>query len=300
MSDTFDAAAHAAATEAAVLPPSELPSGVPQPDQNAEPSDQQSEAPDTSEEHSPADPSDAPETPSRGDKRVQQLLAERHALRERLAYLEGVAQRGQQPEPPKAASEQAPSLPQDLAAWVGEEPKPDAFPAGEFDPQYLRAVAKYEARSEQAQFLQAQRAHAARQAEAAKAQAFLEEADKAAKEKPDFREVAGGLGQRLANWQANEVAMAGPEVVYAIGKDAEAEARIRAARTPTALAREIGRIEARLERARETPPPQTSQAPDPAPRAVRGGNVGQRDPSRMSMSEYAEWSRKASPWSRTG
>lgn len=299
MSDSFDAAAHAAATEAAIAPSDPSP-GVPQADQNAAPSDQSPEASDTSEETTPADPNDAPETPSRGDKRVQQLLAERHQLRERLAYLEGVAQRGQQPAPAQAEQGKPAPLPGDLAQWVGEEPKPDAFPAGEFDPQYLRAIARYEARSEQAQAIQMQRAVAAQQAEVAKAQAFLTQADQFAKEKPDFREVAGGLGQRLANWQANLIAEAGAEIVYAIGKDAEAEARIRSARSREAVAREIGRIEARMERARETPIPQPTAAPDPAPRAVRGGNSGQRDPSRMSMSEYAEWSRKAAPWSRAG
>lgn len=288
MSDTFDAAAHAAATEAAYPQPE---NGVPQADQNADTqADQTADAPATSDELS-ADPSDAPETPSRGEKRVQQLLAERHQLRERLAYLEGIAQRPQQPQA-DAPKQAAPSLPPDLAQWVGDEPKPDAFAAGEFDPQYLRAIARYEARAEQAQVVVAQRAHAVQQAEAARARSFMEAAEKAVAEKPDFREVVGTLGTRLANWQANLIAEAGTEVAYAIGKDAEVEARIRSARSPLAVAREIGRIEARLERARETSTPQPTTAPDPAPRAVRGGNVGQRDPSKMSMSEYAEWSRK--------
>lgn len=299
MSDSFDAAAHAAATEAAIAPSDPSP-GVPQADQNAAPSDQIPEASDTSEETTPADPNDAPETPSRGDKRVQQLLAERHQLRERLAYLEGVAQRGQQPAPAQTEQGKPAPLPGDLAQWVGEEPKPDAFPAGEFDPQYFDARTDYKVRLEVAKLMHAQQAAAARQAEAAKAQSFLLAAEQFAKEKPDFREVAGGLGQRLANWQANLIAEAGAEIVYAIGKDAEAEARIRSARSREAVAREIGRIEARMERARETPIPQPTAAPDPAPRAVRGGNSGQRDPSRMSMSEYAEWSRKAAPWSRAG
>lgn len=288
MSDTFDAAAHAAATEAAFARPD---SGVPQADQNAETqADQITDAPATSGEPTTPDPTDALETPSRGDKRVQQLLAERHELRERVAYLEGIAQRQQ---PPADATKQAtPQLPPDLAKWVGDEPKPDAFPAGEFDPQYLRAVARFEARSEQAQAVVAQRIHAARQAEAARAQSFIEQANKYAEDKPDFREAVGGLGTRLANWQANLLAEAGAEIAYAVAKDAEAEARIRAARTPLAVAREVGRIEARLERARETPPPQPTSAPEPPPRAARGGNVGHRDPSKMSMSEYAEWSKK--------
>lgn len=291
MSDTFDPAAHAAATEAGAAPPPEettAPEAA-----TREPSDQTAEAPDTSEQTNPDDPKDAPETPSRGDKRVQQLLAERHALREQLAFLQGVAQRGQQPPPTQQPTAATPPLAQDLAQWVGEEPKPEAFPAGEFDPQYLRAVAKFEARSEQAQMLQMQRAQAARQAEHAQVQAVLEQAEKAAKEKPDFREVAGALGARLANWQANMVAMAGPEVTYAIGKDAEAEASIRAARSPVEAARVIGRIEARMERVKSEPlAPKPTSAPEPAPRAVRGGNAGARAPAEMPMGEYAAWRAK--------
>lgn len=291
MSDTFDPAAHAAATEAAAAPPAED-TRAPAAETQA-PSDQQAEAPDTSEEPTPDDPKDAPETPSRGDKRVQQLLAERHALRERLAYLEGVSQRGQQPEQAPQQPAQPASLPQDLAQWVGDEPKPEAFPAGEFDPQFLRAVARFEARSEQAQMLQMQRAHAARQAEQAQVRTILEQAEAAAKEKPDFREVAGGLGGRLADWQANMVALAGPEITYAIGKDADTEASVRAARSPLEVARVIGRVEARLERAKADPaPPKPTSAPEPAPRAVRGGNAGTRAPAEMPMGEYAAWRAK--------
>ena len=189
MSDTFDVAAHQAETAASVAAEE---TSAPPAVQNAAPSDQQAEAPDTSDESTPDDPKDAPETPSRGDKRVQQLLAERHALRERMAYLEGLAQQGnKQPEAPAPQQNQPAALAGDLAQWVGDEPKPEAFPAGEFDPQYLRAIARFEARSEQAQIVQAQRAQAHRQAEQARAEAFFAEAAKAAKEKSDFREVAG-------------------------------------------------------------------------------------------------------------
>lgn len=292
MSDSFDAAAHAAATDTAAAPPP-VETRAPQAEVAAEPADQNTEPPASSEEQTPADPSDAPETPSRGEKRVQQLLQERHALREQLAYLQGVAQSGQPPAPPQQPQQAGPPpLAGDLAQWVGDEPKPEAFPAGEFDPQYLRAIARFEARSEQAGVIQSQRAYAQRQADVAREQAFQEQAAKATKDHPDFPEIAGRLGNSLPNWAANLVAEAGTEIVLAIGKDAEAEARIRAARNPVAVAREIGRIEARLERAKETPTPQPTSAPEPAPRAVRGGNAGTRAPADLPMGEYAAWRAK--------
>ena len=289
MSDTFDAAAHAAgeSTPAPETERAETTTAAPQ----AEPADQTAPPTASEAEDNPADLTDAPETPSRGDKRVQQLLQERHQLRERLAYMEGSAQRQQAPaEPPKA-----PQLPQDVAKWVGDEPKPDTFPAGEFDPQYLRAVARFEARSEHAQFILHQRHQSAQQAEQAKAQAFFTQAEKVAAERPDFREVVGTFGQSVAAWQANAIAEAGPEVAYAIAKDATAAARIRAAQNPAAVAREIGRIEERLSRPVEKPSPQPTSAPEPPARTVRGGNVGSADPSRMPMSEYAAWSAKNMP-----
>lgn len=235
------------------------------------PADQTPEDSAPSESIADASPTDAPETPSRGDKRIQQLLAERHQDRERIARLEGMLSQ-RQPASEQQEVKPAP-LPQDLAQWLGEEPKPDAFPAGEFDPQYLRAIARYEARAEQAQATFAQRAAQARMAEQRRLESIRQSVAEAEKAMPDIREVASGLGQRLPNWQANLVAEAGPEVIYAIGKDAEAEARIRAANTPLAVAREIGRIEARLERAKDSPPPpQPSAAPPPPPKAVRGSS----------------------------
>ena len=267
MSEAVDPIAEAVASMEAVQP-----SGDPQAVETAEPQADQTPAPPASAEELPDDPTDAPETPSRGEKRVQQLLAERHQLRERLAYLEGIAQRGQQPATEQANQPKAPPLPQDLAQWVGDEPKPETFPAGEFDPQYLRAIARYEARSEQAQAVVMQRVHAARANEAQRAQAFFEKAAEAEKNHADFREVVGGLGQSLAAWQANMLAEAGPEVAYAFGKDAEAAARVRAARNPTAVALEIGRAMERLAASKvpPAPTPQPSAAPPPPPKVVRG------------------------------
>lgn len=288
MSETFDAAAHAAETEAAIAA-SVAQDGAPQAEPTAEPQAENTSPPASEEQTEDAEAGDASGAKNRAAQRIQQLLQKDRENRERIAYLEGLSQRQQAPE---QARPETPRLAADLAQWVGDEPKPEAFPAGEFDPQYLRAIARFEARNEQAQMVAAQRQHAARQAEQARAASFLEQAEKVAAEKSDFRETVGLFGQSVASWQANLVADAGAEVAYAIAKDDAAAARVRAARDPVAVAREIGRIEARLERARETPPPQPSSAPDPAPRSVRGGNVGSIDPSKLPMDQYAAWSKK--------
>lgn len=273
MSETTDPIASAMATMDAA-DSAQHQDSAPQAEQTAESPAEQTAPPASAEDTQDAEQHDAAETNSRSAKRIQQLLQREREAREEAAYYKGLADR-QKPQEQQPA--QAPKLSQDLAQWVGEEPKPDAFPAGEFDPQYLRAVARFEARHEQAQMAMVQRQQAARHAEAAKAQAFAKAAAEVAKEHNDFNEVVGGLGHRLPNVVADMIAEAGAEVAYAIGKDEAAEARIRAATSPAAVAREIGRIEARLEAAKEAakaaaqaPPPQPSAAPPPPSRTVRG------------------------------
>jgi hypothetical protein len=290
MSEPFNAVADAMANaETVETPQAPADDSAPQAVETAETPAEETAPPASADTITDASQTDAPETPSRAEKRIQQLLQREREARERIAYLEGLTQAGK---PADAPREQAPTaLPADLSQWVGEEPKPEAFPAGEFDPQYLRAIAKFEARHEQAQFVTAQRQMAQRQAEEARARTLADDVVKAEKDRPDFREVVGGLGNRLANWQANLIAEAGVEIAYAIGKDAAAEEAIRSARTPVAAAREIGRIEARLEAAKAAAsappaaPPQPSNAPPPPPKSVRGASTVGFDWSKASPAE---------------
>lgn len=285
MSETTNPIAEAMASMDAVQPAA-IPDSAPQAEPIAETPAEPPAPSASAEESTDAVQPDDSGAPTRAEKRIQQLLQREREARERIAYLEGLNQRNPAPAQPQP-EQQAAQVHQDLAKWLGDEPKPDAFPAGEFDPQYLRAIAKFEARAEQAQFVMAQRQHAARQAEQSRAQAFAEAVAAAEKASPDFREVVGGLGHRLPNWQADLIADAGAEIAYAIGKDAEAEERIRAMRSPVQVAREIGRIEARMASASAPPPPtpQPSAAPPPPPRAVRGASAVGFDWSKASPAE---------------
>lgn len=278
MSETTSGIAEAIATMDAAV--TQQPNSAPQAETIAETPAESTAPPASAEQTTDAPPEDAHETPSRAEKRIQQLLTKEREAREAAAYYKGLAEQRQQPSSAPEAGTPAP-LHQDLAQYVGQEPQPDSFPAGEFDPQYLRAIAKYETRLEHAQQAMANRAQAFRQQQDARAKAFFEQADKVAAEKPDFREVVGTFGQSVHNTVAEMVADAGAEIAYAIAKDPDAAARIRAARTPAAVAREIGRIEARLEAQAEAkasaaaaaPPPQPSAAPPPPPRAPRGSSA---------------------------
>lgn len=76
----------------------------------------------------------------------------------------------------------------------------------------------------------------------------------------------------------------GPELAYHFGKNPNEAARY-AAMTGVQLAREIGRLEAKI----TAPKPLPKQPP--APVSPVGGQVsgGSKDPAKMSMSEYAAW-----------
>lgn len=285
MSDTFDASAHAAG-EGAPAPET----SAPQAEYAAETQAENTEAPAPSEDHSDESQEDARETPSRAEKRIQQLLAKEREAREEAAYYKGLAQR-QQPTDAKPAA--SPTLHPDLAQYVGKEPDPTAFPAGEFDPAYLDARVDFKLRQREATQAMAQRQQAARQQATAFQAKVASIVEAGASKYGDFAEKALRSDVPLNDAMLREIADsdAGADVAYFLGNN-PAEARRIASLPANRVAREIGRIEERLARAKDAPTPQPSTAPDPAPRVVRGGNVGQRDPSRMSMSEYAEWSRK--------
>lgn len=281
MSETTSPIAEAMASMDAA--DAQRPNSAPQAEPIAETPAEPTAPPASAEPNDDAAPEDAHETKSRAEQRIKQLAARDKEAREEIAFLREQLGRQQQPQQPKPEPGPQPLHP-DLAQWVGEEPKPEAFPAGEFDPQYLRAIAKHEARHEQAQMTMASRQHAFRQQQEARAKSFFEQADKVAAEKPDFREVVGAFGRSVHDTAAEMVADAGAEVAYAIAKDAEVSARIRAARNPAAVAREIGRMEARLEAMAEAkaaapaaPPPQPSAAPPPPPRAIRGSSAASFD-----------------------
>jgi hypothetical protein len=83
------------------------------------------------------------------------------------------------------------------------------------------------------------------------------------------------------------IAEAGVDLAYAIAKSPELRKAVQASRNAVSLARELGKIEARL--ASAPPAPKPSSAPPP-PRTLTGAASGaQRDPSKMSMAEYAAW-----------
>jgi hypothetical protein len=110
------------------------------------------------------------------------------------------------------------------------------------------------------------------------------------KSKPEYVEKVGSLPPSLMTDQLSDVIMdspIGPEVALYLAENLEKLEAI--SQLPQkSQAREIGRIEARLEAAKAAPPP-VSKAPAPAPTITATEATTEKDPSAMSDAEFAKW-----------
>jgi len=183
------------------------------------------------------------------------------------------------------------SLPPDIAAQLGPRPDPAQYPAGEFDPRYTVDLAKYEFRAEAAQAAAQQRMTYAQQAERQFAQrldAIIEEGHSKFG-RDDFDTAMNGI-DALRSPQLGPVlrraiaeADSPADVAMALARDTAAQERISKARSPEAVARVIGQLEARLS---APPQPKSPSAPPPPP-SVRGR--GQGTPSLSDIAEKGDY-----------
>jgi hypothetical protein len=279
MSETTETGGSNAAPEIAVDPTSGEGTTPAQADTNADAA--------TADEADADDPgAETPRKPGGGfQKRISELTADKHRAIREAEYWREQAARGTPAQPTQQAATPA-ALPQDIAQWIGAEPKPSDFAAGEFDPAYIRAATVYDVRKEQAQAVlhqrQAQVQH--QQAEfGRRMSSMVEDASRAdpavadAVSDPAFPMPAGVVRVLM---ECDKPAA----VLAHLAKNREEAQRIAALGSPTAVARALDRIEQKLAAA---PPPRPSNAPPP-PRTVRGGGgAATPDLSRMSMEDYA-------------
>jgi hypothetical protein len=112
------------------------------------------------------------------------------------------------------------------------------------------------------------------------------------KSKPDYADKVGNLPRSLmTDALAAEIKETGnPEIAYYLAENVAKLAEI-AQLPPKTMAREIGRIEARLEAAKATPAPAVSKAPPPVAKVEASESVD-KDPSNMSDAEFAKWRKR--------
>jgi hypothetical protein len=259
-----------------VYPPDEAPAPAPSAPAEPAPEAATGETP----ENDPADDAGAEgetqgEKPRGGfQKRISDLVQKQRAAEREAQYWREQATRGQQPaqqpqQQPAGTPPAAPQLPPDLAQYVGAEPKASDFPAGEFDPAFIRAATKYDMKLDQAQQALSQRQQQAQRAGVQFGQKVASIMEATVTAAPDVAEVLSDPSFPMPQHVVREVVECeSPEKVLAhLAKNPTEAARIAALRTPQAVARELGKLEAKL--ATPAAPPTPSNAPPP-PRPVRG------------------------------
>lgn len=231
----------------------------------------QPEAPEAEAPETPADdPSAADDAEAQKPKRDPQerinkaIRAQREAERE-AQFLREQLQRVQTPQQQQPAAPEGAQLPPDLAHAVGAAPNPADFPAGEYDPNFIRAQVRHDMRADQAQQVMQQRQAQQRNAAQQFQQRIASINDAGGAAYADFVEVAHSvpMPQHVVGVLAE--CDAPHEVAYFLGKNPKEAARI-AALSPIAVARELTKIEAKLTKI-EAPAPSNAPAPPPTLRA---------------------------------
>lgn len=117
------------------------------------------------------------------------------------------------------------------------------------------------------------------------------------KSKPDYMEKVIEGGRRGA-WDCTKEmtdvitrSEFGPAIAYYLAENAEKAASI-ARLSPLDQARELGRIEAKLEAAKAPPKPLVSQAPPPVAKVDASDAEVEKDPSTMTDAQFARWRKK--------
>jgi hypothetical protein len=117
------------------------------------------------------------------------------------------------------------------------------------------------------------------------------------KSKPDYAQKVyrdPRDGGPIVTQTMGEVMLAselGPAIAYYLAENAESAAKI-ANLPPLEQAREIGRIEAKLELAKAPPKPAVSQAPPPVNKVDTADAVAEKTPDVMTDNEFAKWRKK--------
>jgi hypothetical protein len=108
---------------------------------------------------------------------------------------------------------------------------------------------------------------------------------------PDYWDVVRNPALNFFNGDFLEALKAselGPNLAYHIAKDSKLVARLAGKSIPQRLA-ELGRLEAEL--SRPSPPPKVTAAPAP-PTPIGGGQGGEVDPSKLSISDWMQYRTK--------
>lgn len=216
----------------------------------------------------------ARDSKGRFQKRVDRLTREREEAKREAAYWRGLAEG----KAPGGAKQAEPEKSQAKAA-----PKVEDF---EDYADYLEARIEFNRQKRDAEAESAKAASYAAREQAALTRKWEAAQDSARERFADFDEVVKNPNLPITTSMAKAILQtdAAAEIAYHLGTHPEEAAKI-AALSPVAQAIAIGRLEATVSK---PAPRKVTNAPKPPP-TLKGGAVPTKDPSKMSMEEYAAW-----------
>lgn len=231
--------------------------------------------------------------PPRGRKSAQQRINEitraKYEAERNAAYWRGIAEgsRPQTQQAPESTTREPPAKP-NLTDFTDYETFIEALTDWKTDQKVTEAAYNQRAASFQER----------QQAEAMElARGWASKQESARKSIPDYDEVLGGAETVVAPYVTDAILTSdrGPEVAYHLAKNPALADKLNKL-GPIAAAREIGRIEAALEKSSPGTP---RSAPPPPAKTTRSSATIPGDPAKMSHEEYRTMrAKQGARWAR--
>lgn len=224
---------------------------------------------------------------SRARERIEDLVAERNALKKYAEYLQ--TQMAVKPT-------EAPTAPVEAAPVVTTEDAPTLESVGFDTDKWTKAMHAWTAKQIEKGVSKAVAGVQEQQQAVSQRQAFETRAAAFAATTPDFQVVIGNPNLPPLDKEVAKTVVTseiGPQIIYHLGKNPDKAVRI-ARMNPVQQAQAIGRLEAELTQSAKVPQkkaPTTTKAPAP-PTPTPAGGAARVDPMTMSMNDFVKHERE--------
>lgn len=211
-------------------------------------------------------------------KRIDRLTKSNSQLEQEKEYWRTEALKPKPVETPKAASAS------------DSEPSENDF---QTHAEYVRALARHEAQKVAKSIQSESRTEAVKTQQQKAQQDFKERQEAFRAATPDFDDVVEDADIQVSHAVITEIVESerGPELQYYLAKNPD-EAKRLSGLAPLALAREVGKIEARLTTSQPVKTAKTTSAPPPPNVTGKSTPTSTKDPGEMTPAQYREWRAK--------
>lgn len=270
-----------------------MPDDVALPEVEIQPQEPEAQEPEAQEPESQEDHETEPQEAQRGKKSAQQRINEitkaRHDAEREAAYWRGIVE-GSRPQ-----SQQTP------VQSVSEPPaKPNLADFTDYET-YIEALTDWKTTQKISEAVHQQRSATVQERQQAEAmelaKGWANKQETVRKSIADYDEVMGGADTVVAPYITDAILTSdrGPEVAYHLAKNSALAEKLNRL-SPIAAAREIGRIEAALEK---SSPGTSRSAPPPPARTTRSSATIPGDPAKMDHEAYrAMRAKQGARWAR--